>query len=452
VVTCAHVVEAADGPLHVRWLGGTEPATVHSSTPPPVNGVRAGGDAAVLHVAVTNHACVPLASQPAEVGDRLWAYGITTLRRGDERPPEQFGSLLQVSLDIATGDAPEPFLTLTGAVYEGMSGGPLVNLTTLGVCGVVQSRDRGSPPTVAWAVPIEDALALGAPEDLTQDNPGSAFDLASLRRAQAVHGTLPRRVLSRITPTAVDLLYDWLTLDVGRPTPPLADGDRREWVARQLFTLTLAQLVGALNQVADSERALAAVVFELVAPCTALSAEAPWWFIAGDTATAVRAELDLMTPRLVHLITAEDMTVEMLLRLAYDGRALMLERAGASTTAEVGAAGIDTAQESDLLAAIRKAMGARRDEATISPAFAQQLRDAGLVVQVELGDAPDTALLRSLRDRFPGARFVVRRRGLRVPTDAEDLVVSAVPAVDEANEQAALGWVRLFREKHRVGA
>jgi hypothetical protein len=134
LLTCAHVVAGQDNRpssrVTISWQGIDIPAEIVDWRAPP------GPDLAILKVDVEPHGFVIL-DETAEAGDPLFAYGFPERqRKGDvatfesEGRPAYEGSLLKVK---------------AGQAEPGMSGAPLLNLRTGGVCGVLRlTRDRHS--------------------------------------------------------------------------------------------------------------------------------------------------------------------------------------------------------------------------------------------------------------------------------------------------------------------
>lgn len=134
VLTCAHVVEPAKNnpaSIEVTWRGQNYPtrslATRYVAYP----------DIALLEVNVADHPCVLLAGS-ARPYSRLYSYGYPDI--------EQQGAPTTFNCEGLMGGALNDLLRLKdGQVRPGMSGSPVLNDETGGVCGIVQAtRDRSS--------------------------------------------------------------------------------------------------------------------------------------------------------------------------------------------------------------------------------------------------------------------------------------------------------------------
>lgn len=137
VLTCAHVVEAeqAQGVLvKVWWQGKAFDADIRAFRPNPYP------DVALLSLELTDHPCVWL-DTAVQVGDLLSSYGY----------PEKYrelgsGDSASFSYEGSTHEHGNEFLKLkAGQAVQGLSGAPVLNRRTGGVCGIIKStRDAGS--------------------------------------------------------------------------------------------------------------------------------------------------------------------------------------------------------------------------------------------------------------------------------------------------------------------
>lgn len=132
ILTCAHVVEDAKQ-ISVEWGGQKRDASilnrfVHETTP------RTYPDLAVLRADFQEHPCVAL-HRDVEVDDHIYAWGY---------PKDYKGDPLTTVIEGESG--PPAFLKFKeGRVESGVSGSPMLNLRTGGVCGmIVLSRDQNS--------------------------------------------------------------------------------------------------------------------------------------------------------------------------------------------------------------------------------------------------------------------------------------------------------------------
>jgi hypothetical protein len=173
VVTCVHVVENA-GSLTVRWeRDGQRSADFAVSD---VRRLADGGrpipalasdypDIAVLTVAgISGHSCVAIDPGWPGAADAFQAFGY----------PSEGGAVLLTPARLTyrglRGTWPALFLDLGwDTIKHGMSGAPVLNLRTGGVCGVVVASRDPQQPSGALAVPwsavetdLDDVLAENA--------------------------------------------------------------------------------------------------------------------------------------------------------------------------------------------------------------------------------------------------------------------------------------------------
>ncbi len=130
VLTCAHVVEIAQNKnvsLQVYWQGNSYSAQIDTFLAKPYP------DLSLLKLNLLEHPCVYL-HESIQLGDKLYGYGYS-----DEYPD---GDSITVEYEGPTG-GPEQLLKLKmGQVRPGLSGSPLLNLRTGGICGIIKkSRD-----------------------------------------------------------------------------------------------------------------------------------------------------------------------------------------------------------------------------------------------------------------------------------------------------------------------
>jgi hypothetical protein len=135
VLTCAHVVEEAHKKttpvkVYCSWQDRQYAAEIVTFLPNPYP------DLAVLRIEIQNHPCVYLHAE-AELRDRLYAYGYT-----DEYPD---GDSATFEYEGPAGEEEKLLKLKIGQARPGLSGAPLLNLRTGGVCGIVKrTRDRDS--------------------------------------------------------------------------------------------------------------------------------------------------------------------------------------------------------------------------------------------------------------------------------------------------------------------
>ncbi|MFC4120645.1 S1 family peptidase [Nonomuraea zeae] len=166
VLTCSHVIGRQDGPS-VRIVTGGQvfagrvtarhPAQAPDGEPFPLP------DLALIEVpgAPDNLECVRFDLEPPQVEDRIHTIGHT--RTWSRLPGAEPATFTYEGLHRVDGGS---LLKLaSGQAVPGMSGGPLLNLATGGVCGILKtSRDPGNPHG-GWGVPAA-AVARLFPEAL----------------------------------------------------------------------------------------------------------------------------------------------------------------------------------------------------------------------------------------------------------------------------------------------
>jgi hypothetical protein len=129
ILTCAHVIkDRQSGSIEVSWNGKSYPAQLTKYEPDP--------DLALLSIDLKEHPCV-LLDEAATPFDSLYSYGYTDSYPG--------GESATFSLEGRGGDERGHLKFKSGQVRPGLSGAPLLNTRTGGVCGIVRwSRDRGT--------------------------------------------------------------------------------------------------------------------------------------------------------------------------------------------------------------------------------------------------------------------------------------------------------------------
>lgn len=130
ILTCAHVVTAAQTSktVTVQWNGQSFPAQIIAFRPDP--------DLALLEIDLANHPCV-LLYEEAKPFNKLYSYGY----------PSDYpnGAAVTFEVEGRIGDQQEQLKFKQGQAQPGLSGAPLLNWETGGVCGIVQfTRDRSS--------------------------------------------------------------------------------------------------------------------------------------------------------------------------------------------------------------------------------------------------------------------------------------------------------------------
>jgi DNA polymerase III delta prime subunit len=136
VLTCAHVVEGPDKAVDVHWTGGTIPGRVIPDYFRPEN-----IDLALLRVELDDHPCV-LLHEPYTLRDEMVAFGYPLNSTKCEAVTVACEDWKR---DQGVSPDPPDLKFKQGQVQPGLSGAPLLNLQTGGICGVVhKTRDRAS--------------------------------------------------------------------------------------------------------------------------------------------------------------------------------------------------------------------------------------------------------------------------------------------------------------------
>lgn len=152
-ITCAHVVDGHDDrPMVVQWQGHEYPGQVLAQLPPrPAAGDRYPyPDLALVAVAgIGDHPCAWLDDDLPHIEDRVHVRGYTrTLGIGSEPANFTYEGQHEVGgshlLKLGPG----------GQVVKGMSGGPLLNLRTGRVCGLLKATRDSWLPHGGWGVPV----------------------------------------------------------------------------------------------------------------------------------------------------------------------------------------------------------------------------------------------------------------------------------------------------------
>lgn len=430
VLSCAHVVAGTTNP-GVLWRG-------HALVPnrvqlqPAEHGPDtqyAFPDAALLQVDIPDgepELCVPITTDPPAVKDQVWVYGFNGVRVGR---PERDGSLLTV-----TDATPGQFIRVErGQLAAGMSGGPVLNLNTYAVCGMAKATQLEGPALGGWITSIADALSI-VDEPLAERNAAFHADtLPVLRAGQVILGALPKRVQALLTDYAgaVELLRQRL-----QPPETVAAADVPEWVARQLFRLSLEELAATLlstRGTLDPERMV--VIFDHVACSLTATSSLAWW-VPGDAAQLLRVESSTPAPRVLRIGTDEDVTLGLLMRRAAEAEPWAVKPAGGPTSAlPTGPHRLPADLVRDLRAAIVHQLGG--DEAKWAQQrdqFRERLRTKNVYLQLRLDGDPDVALLTALRAEFPGFRFLIRKRDVVLPADADEVLLDVLPTIDIEGE------------------
>ena len=152
ILTCAHVVEDAQDtgdPILVNYMGKEYPADIikYAAKPFP--------DLALLKISLGNHICVAL-DPTVQLNDELYGFGYQEEFQGGEGI---YGKYVAPSwFDEARTQKLIKFSDTL--VIPGFSGGPLLNLNTGAVCGVIKRTLGESAPMGGRAVPVNYAIDL----------------------------------------------------------------------------------------------------------------------------------------------------------------------------------------------------------------------------------------------------------------------------------------------------
>ncbi|MFE6826933.1 trypsin-like peptidase domain-containing protein [Streptomyces sp. NPDC057690] len=156
VLTCAHVVYGAEvgQPLWAEWQGGGAQARLIAVHPTPEGEVAPGPypypDLAVLEVERSGHPCVRLDFDEPQWEDRVHGCGYTRTWSREQAQLEPVTFTYEGVHEVGHG-----LLKLAGGqAVPGMSGGPLLSLRTMGVCGVLKTTRDAVLPAGGWGVPV----------------------------------------------------------------------------------------------------------------------------------------------------------------------------------------------------------------------------------------------------------------------------------------------------------
>lgn len=441
VLTCAHVLHGRVA-VSVWWSGVERPAGVLSRVPETVgadNGY-AFPDTAILEVTgFANHPVVPLGRDEPRLNDEMYVFGMTKVRTGK---PERDGSMLRYSGRIGDGD--EFFKLVGGQIAQGQSGGPVLNLRTNVVCGMTKQGlpvDRGG-----YAIPIAAALASWGGEDLWVANEACHREgMMALRRAQAGFGKLPTLVTDIIQQRQAGRMLAGRLADLGRTGSwRVADEDLDEWVARQLFTMRLKDLVALLDMSAVGLGAATLEILHYVSCCLPLDDKPTSYWVPSDAAATLRQEWNEVQPKVVRVATecweiARSMALRAIYRKIKAGRVLPF-------SAETGPDGLPVDLVDDVFGELARygvsseLWSAHRSE------FFSMVGDNAPVFYLDGRALGDTAVLAPLLDRFGGLRFMIISRDVVGECHSEHMV-DLRPAVNQLYEGIALGLLRQIEEK-----
>lgn len=196
LLTCAHVVKASwdrtDSVL-VEWEGRSYTATIEQCLNEEYP------DLALLKIEqkVGSHPCVYL-HESVDLGDKLYSYGYTDNHpNGDSATFESEGG----------ADEPKLLKLKGGEVRHGLSGAPVLNLRTGGVCGLVKLTRGVDTSMGGRAVPTSTILGqfpdLGAQQKNFLQSDNNWYRYLSLQQIQLLGLPTP----SNITPGTIGIFY-----------------------------------------------------------------------------------------------------------------------------------------------------------------------------------------------------------------------------------------------------
>jgi hypothetical protein len=434
VVTCAHVVHGA-APLGILWNGQFRPADVLASVPPAGSGSSVPApDAAVLAVTgfIPAHPVVPLDDVDPAPTEDLYLYGITRVRTGI---PEPDGAVVKYAGRV--GARGELYKVTGGLIAGGQSGGPVLNLRTRRVCAMTKQTLDERYPVGGYAIPIADALAVLTTEDLKKANDDChGDDLSAMRRAQVGFGDLPNLVAAMVDAKRAAPLMEQQLAALGRDRPPIAEAEVSEWIARQLFTLQLDELVTVLVESRPALERSTLDVLQLVAGCLPVSPSPTSYWVPSDAATALRLEWNRDAPRVVRLATEQRETVHLMLRRATYKQVVPLGRT-LPYSAEIGADGLPPELVEDLFSCLRRYGVTRDNWAGQRDRILPILRTTSKVIYLDGRLLADGALLSALLGAFGGLRFMIASRAQATAPD--DTLLDLRPPIDPTDEGIAIG-------------
>ena len=153
VLTCAHVVPTAVGsPVQVHWQGQPYEATLRYASQRSAVGTWLYPDLAIVELdhPPDDHPCVWLDQRWPSVGDQLLVLGFSDTYRAGAVPHPAL-----VTYDGPRRHGDGEMLQVAGReISAGMSGGPVLNTVTGGVCGIVKATRMANAPMGGLATPV----------------------------------------------------------------------------------------------------------------------------------------------------------------------------------------------------------------------------------------------------------------------------------------------------------
>lgn len=162
VITCSHVIEAAEqhnSQILIKFNNKDYLARrlVFLSPNYP--------DISILEVELSDNPCIRLSSHSVP-GDPLYAYGNVEVFDDGILGEESFTFEYEGPSQHPKGSGNLYLSFKSGRVPKGLSGAPVLNLTTGGVCGVIKRTKEANDDFGGWAIPAErilESLRLHAP-------------------------------------------------------------------------------------------------------------------------------------------------------------------------------------------------------------------------------------------------------------------------------------------------
>jgi S1-C subfamily serine protease len=269
-------------------------------------------DVAVLQVPDTIQR-LPLCAawlDSAKPGDDLYAFGYTDeYKRGQALGhPVRFQPA--GTAQVEDGDPHLVWRMKGDRVRSGLSGAPVLDLSTGRVVGIVKRTQDTSLPLGAFFVPMMDILPW-IPDVKSENETLTGNPMRNDTVAKQIWGGLFNTATSALAgnPVAREALAEALGLSEEGLIGDDAAQARR--VARELFTLNLKKLIPRVRQLAGMiGRARASSLFDAVATCTSYDGE-QW--VAAETAAELAAQVELLAikdppaGRVIYLRTDDDL-------------------------------------------------------------------------------------------------------------------------------------------------
>lgn len=429
-LSCAHVVAPAREP-QVRWHGHDFEVEVVRCEPRAAgaDGRFAVPDAALLRIDAETP-CVPLSPDGPKLDDEVWVSGFSKIRTGAVEP--YAGRLTVVQPDLELG-----LFRIDGDwVTQGLSGAPVLNLSTYGVCGTFKAEMKST----GWVVSIDRSLAALEPGLLAGNMATYSDGLPALRRRQTTfeaHVAWITNCLGGQPAARAQLEHE---LRNRHCRPELVGKDAfAEWAARQLIELSISDLQHVFRSLKLLVRAeLLVRIFELVACCHQGRDGSETW-VAASASEALRAELDGREPRVFRVTASSNPSAEAVL-----SRAFVNDFEPLWVTDPISAdPGDDVARQ---LATIYLSFAGYPDPLELGnwadPDVRERIRQSvvegnqfALVGVASAASVPDDAWFRELAEHFRGFPLMVRGRGF-LPSAAADMILDLQPPIDYRHELA----------------